>query len=99
METDLLQKVEVVRGYERKLKGFGTIIRMWANPPTVAAEKIVWLASSATDGKSGMEVNLLGPQHIIKGAFNELRDRLPRRPMADKSPHIQVTEAWNGTYL
>jgi hypothetical protein len=70
--------------------------RMWANPPTVPAEKIVWLASSATDGKSGMEVNLLSPQHIFTGAFNVLRDRLTRRPMVDKSPHIQVTEAWKG---
>ena len=95
METDLLQKVEVVRGYERKLKGFGTIIRMWANPPTVPAEKVVWLASSATDGKSGMEVNLLSPRQIVTGAFNELRGRLTRRPMQDKSPHIQVIEAWN----
>ena len=96
METDLLQKVEVVHGYERKLKGFGTIIRMWANPPTVPAEKIVWLASSATDGKSGMEVNLLGTKQIVTGAFNELRGRLTRRPMPDKSPHIQVIEEWNG---
>ena len=97
METDLLQKVEVVHGSERKLKGFGTIIRMWANPPTVPAEKIVWLASSATDGKSGMEVNLLGTKQIATGAFNELRGRLTRRPMPDKTPHIQVIDAWNGT--
>ena len=95
METDLLQKVEVVHGSERKLKSFGTIIRMWANPPTVPAEKIVWLASSATDGKSGMEVNLLGTKQIVTGAFNELRDRLTRRPMPDKSPHIQMIDAWN----
>lgn len=94
METDLLQKVEVVHGYERKLKGFGTIIRMWANPPTVPAEKIVWLASSATNGKSGMEVNLLGLQQIITGAFNELRGRLTRRPMVDKSPNVRIVEAW-----
>jgi len=46
MTTDLLTEVEVIAGYEQKLKPMDTILRMWAPPPEEAAEKVVWMASS-----------------------------------------------------
>ncbi len=91
MDTDLLRKVEVVRGYEGQLKRFGTIIRMWANPPEVPAERVVWLASRATDGKTGLEIQVLGTKEIVSGAFAELMRRLRRQPLTDKSPRITLT--------
>ncbi len=80
VDTDLLRKIEVVQGYGEKLNSFGTIIRMWANPPTVPAEKALWLASAATDGKTGLEIQLLGPARILGGLVREQGRKLFKRP-------------------
>ena len=90
METNLLRKVDVVRGYERKLRIFSTIIRIWANPPSVPAEKAVWLASAATDGKTGLEVRFLTPGKQIAGLLRELRRMVQRQPPRDTSIEIKV---------
>ena len=49
------------RRVEDKLKRFPAIVRMWAKPPEVPAAKAVWIASSATDGKTGEIYNILTP--------------------------------------
>jgi glucose 1-dehydrogenase len=81
MTTDLLTDVEVIAGYEQKLKPMDTIIRMWARPPEEAAEKAVWLASSASDGKTGKRVKLMGMGLLLGGAvlegFRRLQGSLP----------------------
>lgn len=83
MDTDLLRKVEVVEGHAEKLKSFGTIIRMWAKPPEVPAEKALWLASAATDGKTGLEVSMLGLRTILGGLLREQGRKLFKRPMPE----------------
>jgi glucose 1-dehydrogenase len=80
VDTDLLRKVEVVTGHEHRLAAFPTVIRMWANPPAVPAAKAVWLASSATDGRTGLEVRVLGTPRLVRGAAGEGWRRLARRP-------------------
>lgn len=91
VETDLLRKVEVVQGYERKLRIFSTIIRLWANAPSVPAEKAVWLASAATDGKTGLHVSVLTPGTQIAGLLRELRRLVQRQPPRDTSIEITIT--------
>lgn len=86
MDTDLVRKVEVVQGYGEKLKGFRAILRMWVNPPTVPAEKALWLASAATDGKTGLEVSLLGPARILGGLVRDQGRKLLRRP----APEVEI---------
>ena len=71
MLTELLTDVDVVAGSEEKLKVFPTIIRMWARPPQVAAQKAVWIASSETDGKTGKLYNLHSFGHTLSGALKE----------------------------
>ncbi len=90
VETDLLYKVDVVRGYEKQLKNFGAIIRLWANQPAVPAERVVWLASSATDGKTGLEVQVLTPRKQLAGALRELRRLLKREPARDTSVSVKL---------
>ena len=85
VETDLLRRVSVVQGYEKKLKIFSTIIRVWANPPSVPAEQAVWLASAATDGKTGLEVHVLTPGKQFAGLLRELRRLVQRQPPRDTS--------------
>jgi glucose 1-dehydrogenase len=80
--TDLLTDVEVVEGSEARLSRFPAVLRMWAKPPEVATRKAVWLASSATDGRTGLVVNLFSPWNMIGGAAREGLNSLLKRPAA-----------------
>ena len=62
METDLLTDVVTFESYEKRLRGFmPVLIRAAAHRPEVAARKALWLASSATDGRTGLEVRMGSP--------------------------------------
>lgn len=78
--TDMLTDVEVIRGSEQRLKIYNTILRMWAKPPEDITEKAVWLASSATDGKTGLEVSLLSKKSLVSGALKGGFRALLKRP-------------------
>ena len=54
MDTELLTDVQVVAGYEDRLKSFGPVVQALSQPPEVSAERAVWLASAATDGRTGL---------------------------------------------
>ncbi len=88
MNTELLHKVETVKGYEKKLKPLSAVIRLWAEPLSVPAEKAVWLASSATDKKTGLDIQVLGTTGLVKGLLRELRRIITRRPAPDTSLDI-----------
>lgn len=81
MDTDLTREITVVRGFEGKVKPLATVMRLWANPPTVPAEKAVWLASAATDGKTGLEQHVLTTTRLVGGLVREAARRLLRRPV------------------
>ncbi len=93
MTTDFLTDLQAVSGYEKRLRVMPTIIRMWANPPDVPAEKVVWLASSATDGKTGLFISQMGPANMAGGALREGFRRLLRRPAAEAPLSVQVLPA------
>ncbi len=77
--TDMLSQVEAMEGYAEKLRPLETVSRMWGNPPEVPAARAVWLASAATDGKTGLEINVLSPQVMVRGLLRELKLRLTRQ--------------------
>jgi glucose 1-dehydrogenase len=87
MHTDLLYKIEAVSGYEARVKPLETVIRLWANPPDVPARKAVWLAGPATDGRTGLEVNVSTTGHLLRGAVREGWRRLTRR----SAPPVELT--------
>ena len=78
--TDMLTDVEAIEGYGSQMSPLNTVINLWANLPEVPARKAVWLASSATNGKTGLEVSILTPGLMIGGALRELGRRLMRQP-------------------
>jgi NAD(P)-dependent dehydrogenase (short-subunit alcohol dehydrogenase family) len=80
MHTDLMYKLDVVEGYAERLKVLETIMRMWANPPAVPAQRALWLASAATDGRTGLEARVPGIGRMLGGALRELARRLLGRP-------------------
>jgi glucose 1-dehydrogenase len=72
METELIQNVQVIQGFEDKLKPFVTVRRFLSQPPEVPARKAVWLASPATDGKTGLEVKELTAGKMLGSSFRLL---------------------------
>lgn len=76
MDTDLLLDVEVVEGYESRLDALDVVMRMFSKPPEIPAQKAVWLASSETDGKTGLEIHELGLLGMLSGALREGARRL-----------------------
>ena len=92
--TDLLTQVDVISGSEGKLKNFPTVVRMWAKPPDVPAQKAVWIASPATDGKTGLMIDQFSPWVMLEGALRELLRALFRRPAAGPEIKMKVIQPY-----
>ncbi len=93
MRTDLLTDLTAVSGYEKRLRVMPTIVRMWAVPPEVPARHVVWLASAATDGKTGLMLKEMGPGRMLGGAVREGFRRLTRRPPPPVDMKVAVIPA------
>lgn len=85
--TDMLTEVDVAAGYERSLRPLDLVISLWGEPPEVPARKAVWLASRATDGKTGLSVSMLTPGRLVYGVLRAGYRRLTRRPQAAPPVH------------
>jgi NAD(P)-dependent dehydrogenase (short-subunit alcohol dehydrogenase family) len=85
MDTDLLTEIVTFEKYEKRLRSFMPfLIRAAGKKPDVAAHKALWLVSSATDGKTGLDVSVSPPLSFMGGFLREgLRSvlRLPARPV------------------
>jgi short-subunit dehydrogenase len=88
--TDLLTEVSVIEGAEDRLKIFPTIVRMWAKPAEIPAKKAVWIASSATDGKTGLLVSLFSPWTMLRGAVKEGLRLLTKKPAPNMGIQIST---------
>lgn len=89
--TDMLQRPEVVQGYEERLgRRYQMVLRMWSGPADEAAAAALWLAGPATDGITGIDRRLLTMPKLAAGALRELGRRLLGRPIRsiDVSPVI-----------
>ena len=89
VNTDMMQNLHFIRGHDDQLKTFRTIARLWSTDPDVPAKKAVWLASPATDSRTGLEINLIGTRAILGGIARELGRRLLNRP--PKSFNIEAS--------
>lgn len=87
--TDLLTDVDVIEGSEDRLKNFPVVVRMWAKPPEIPAQKAVWIASAATDGKTGLLVSLFSPWSMLQGALKEGLRSLFKQPAPEMKIKIQ----------
>ena len=90
VDTDMLRRVDVVPGFEEKVKPLETVIRLWGNQPDLPAQKALWLASSASDGKNGLAVDVLGPGQVIQGLLREVGRRVTGKPAPDTSLHVRT---------
>lgn len=93
VDTDMIRQVEAINGYEKRLKPLETVIRLWANPPEVPAQKALWLASSASDGKNGLSVTVLDFKTVVGGILRDTWRRITRQPAPDTSLDITTVMA------
>jgi len=87
METELIQNVQAIQGYEGRMKPFVTVRRFLSQPPDVPARKAVWLASPATDGKTGLEVKELTAGKMFAGVARLMIMKISGKP----EPEIKMT--------
>lgn len=59
VKTEMLSNVHAVSGYGEKMNPLRYVAMLWGNEADVPAQKALWLASSATDGKNGAMVTVL----------------------------------------
>jgi hypothetical protein len=82
MDTDLLTEIVTFEPYEKRLVGFMPfLIRAAVKKPEVAARKALWLASSATDGKTGLDVRVGSSLNFFVGFLREGLRGLFRLPV------------------
>ncbi|MGD0611784.1 MAG: SDR family oxidoreductase [Anaerolineales bacterium] len=91
METDLLKEVRTFEGYEPRLSSFMPfLIRAIGKQPELPARKALWLASPATDGRTGLSVKTGSPFSVPGGFLREGLRHLLRLPERRVEMHIQI---------
>jgi pyruvate,water dikinase len=90
--TDMLQNLHFIEGYEHNIKVLQIVQRLFANPPDIPASNAVWLASSATDGKTGIYRSSIGPGGMITGLGKEALRKVSRQETAVYDPNITLVE-------
>jgi len=72
MDTDLLTEIVTFENHEKRLRGFMPfLIRAAGKKPVVAARKALWLVSSATDGKTGLDAQVGSSLSVLIGFMRE----------------------------
>ena len=59
VRTEMLSNVQAVNGYEGRLNPLRYVAMLWGNEADVPAERALWLASPATDGRNGLMSTVL----------------------------------------
>jgi len=90
--TEMLTRVDAIAGFEEKVLPLNTVIRFWGNLPEVPAQKVVWMASSATDGKNGLMINFLSFGQMMAGVGRELWRWITRGPITTPTIKVRVIE-------
>jgi NAD(P)-dependent dehydrogenase (short-subunit alcohol dehydrogenase family) len=91
MDTDLLTEVVTFEEHAKRLREFMPfLIRAAGKKPEVAARKALWLASSATDGKTGLDVSVGSRLTFLMGFLREGLRRLLRLQTRPIEMNIKV---------
>lgn len=80
VRTEMLSNIQAVSGYERKLNPLRYVTMLWGNEADVPAAKAAWLASSATDGRNGLQVSVLTIHFMIARLIQQAFHWLIQKP-------------------
>lgn len=90
IKSDMMGHLFFIDGYvEKNMRVFRIISPIFAQEPQLAAKKAVWLASSATDGKTGLHVSLLGPAQVFCGIARQLGRTISHRNIP--APDVKIS--------
>jgi NAD(P)-dependent dehydrogenase (short-subunit alcohol dehydrogenase family)/phosphohistidine swiveling domain-containing protein len=92
VETDMLQYLHFIEGYEHLVSTLRIVARILAKPPEYAASKAVWLASTATDRRTGLHVSTLGMGAVLGGVGREGMRILLRKEPPPFNPRIDLVK-------
>jgi glucose 1-dehydrogenase len=92
VKTDMINNVEAVSGFEKRLNPLRYVTMLWGNEAGVPAQKAVWLASAATDGKNGLQVSVLTTYFKISRVFKQLFRWLAQKPSELMDLNITTVE-------
>jgi NAD(P)-dependent dehydrogenase (short-subunit alcohol dehydrogenase family) len=59
VRTEMLSNVHAVSGYEAQMNPLRFVAMLWGNEADIPAKKALWLASAATNRKTGLQVTVL----------------------------------------
>jgi len=90
--TDMLKNLHFIEGYEHNIKILKIVQRIFANPPEIPSKNALWLASSATDGKTGIYRSSIGPGGMLKGLGMEALRKIRGQEAPLYDPNITVVE-------
>jgi NAD(P)-dependent dehydrogenase (short-subunit alcohol dehydrogenase family) len=91
METELLTHIVTVERHEKRLRSFMPfLIRAGGSKPEVAARKALWLASSATDGKTALDVSAGSRFSFLSGFLREGLRQLLHLPARQVELDVKV---------
>ncbi len=76
----------VVAGYEGRARVFDRIVRLVAVPPEESARLALWLASAATDGRTGIALRAPLNRRLLRGLVREVARVILRQPAP---PHVR----------
>jgi len=90
--TEMLSQVHAVSGYEKQVGVIRFVAALWGNEAVVPAQKALWLASPATNGRTGLMNTVLTPLFMIKRLFSTVIRMLLRVPVEMMDLNIAIVE-------
>lgn len=91
MDTDLLTEIVTFKDHEKRLRDFMPfLIRAAGKKPGVVARKALWLASPATDGKTGLDVHVGSRISFLIGFLCEGLRSLFRLPVRTVEMNVKI---------
>jgi NAD(P)-dependent dehydrogenase (short-subunit alcohol dehydrogenase family) len=90
MITEMVTDVEVVEGYEERLRALPTVLRILASRPDVPAARALWIAAEAKADVDHPDVRVMGPGKMLAGVLGEGVRRLLRRPAPELAVAVRT---------
>lgn len=81
VRTEMLSQVHAIKGFETQMNPIRFIAALWGNEADVPAEKALWLASSASDGKTGRMLSVLTTGFMLRRVLGMGLRKLMRSPI------------------
>ncbi len=91
--TDMVSQVQSVAGYEAQLNSLKTVVRLLANPPEVPAARALWIASTATDGRTDLNVQVLTPTFLVARLVRAAWRWVTRHREPDMPFHVETVSS------